>query len=52
MEYELITETPIEGMEETSYIRATDNDGQVLIIPIDPGNRDYQAYLAEIEVSK
>lgn len=49
MNYELITETPIEGMEETTYVLRTDEEGQVAVIPVDPGNRDYQSYLASLE---
>jgi hypothetical protein len=40
MNYELI-ET-----EGNSVIKATSSDGKISWIPIDPGNSDYQAYLA------
>lgn len=49
MNYELVTETPLEGMAETAYVRAVSLDGEISIIPLDPGNRDYQAYLQWLE---
>lgn len=49
MKYELITETPLGGMKETSYVLRTDSDGQVFVIPVDPGNRDYRNYLESLE---
>lgn len=49
MEYELVIETPMEGMAETSYVRRIGEDGLVSIIPVDPANKDYQAYLETLE---
>lgn len=49
MKYELVTETPIEGMAETTYVKLVDDNGIISIIPIDENNRDYQNYLAWLE---
>jgi len=31
------------------YVIKTDNDGKVWVVPNDPANSDYQAYLASLE---
>jgi hypothetical protein len=33
---------------ENNTIKATDNDGAISFIPLDPANSDYQAYLATL----
>ena len=33
----------------TSYIERTNEDGSISIIPLDPANSDYQAYLKHLE---
>ena len=35
--------------EDSQCIQRTDVDGKVYIIPTDPANSDYQAYLASLE---
>ena len=34
-------------IQENGYIKKTAEDGSILIIPTDPANSDYQAYLAD-----
>ena len=41
MEYEIV-----ESLGE-EFIRAVKDDGNILLIPIDEGNADYQQYLAD-----
>jgi hypothetical protein len=41
-------EYQIEGML-SPVIKATDEDGKVIYIPIDLANSDYQAYLASLD---
>lgn len=48
MKYEILTTNDLSGNEITNII-ATQNDGVVLIIPTDPNNSDYQAYLKSLE---
>ena len=36
------------SMGET-FVQRTDEDGKIWSIPNDPGNSDYQAYLASLE---
>lgn len=51
--YEEIIEKP-DGMQETIFIRYTDDNGVIFNIPIDEANADYQRYLkwkAEQEVN-
>lgn len=45
MNYELIEEKSIDGMGDNSFVRKTDEQNITHIIPIDPANSDYQAYL-------
>lgn len=35
--------------DRSSFVRRTDNDGKVWIIPLDEGNSDYQRYLRWLE---
>lgn len=35
--------------EFNDFIRRTDADGSIWVIPIDPANSDYQVYLASLE---
>jgi hypothetical protein len=44
MKYEVQTSTDLFGKEHTIII-ATDENGEVLLIPADPANSDYQRYL-------
>jgi hypothetical protein len=44
MNYEII-----EDLLGIKYIKATDNNKVISIIPTDPVNSDYQAYLASLE---
>jgi hypothetical protein len=46
MDYELIEN------QFGSTVKATDNDGKVFWIPIDPANADYQEFLAQLEAEK
>jgi hypothetical protein len=46
MKYEVIEN------EFQKFIKKTEPDGKVWLIPFDPANSDYQAYLAELEKEK
>jgi len=46
MEYTYSIPTNANGEPSTTMICRTDADGLVWSIPTDPGNSDYQAYLA------
>jgi hypothetical protein len=44
----MITYTVIENPDRPSFIQADLGDGFFLLIPTDPANSDYQAYLATL----
>ena len=47
MNYELIKGDP--ATNGCDYIKKTEEDGKIWIIPIEPANSDYQAYLKSLE---
>jgi ethanolamine utilization protein EutQ (cupin superfamily) len=51
MEYTLV-ENILEGELVLTNIKAVNEAGDVLFIPIDEGNVDYQAYLASLKEKK
>jgi hypothetical protein len=42
--YKLVTE--VSTGQEYTFVKRTEEDGSVFLIPTDPANTDYQAYLA------
>jgi hypothetical protein len=49
MIYEILTVGKNQTQDGVEIIKRTDEDGQVLWIPIDTSNSDYQAYLAQLD---
>jgi hypothetical protein len=45
--YELISEV-LEPIYKDAMVKATDENGKVYWIPLEPANSDYQAYLASL----
>jgi hypothetical protein len=46
--YEMISKERPDGIT-TECVKATLEDGSVLIIPLDPANSDYAAYLEQLD---
>jgi hypothetical protein len=44
--------TLVESEYGTSFIRREGSDGITSIIPVEPGNSDYQDYLAQLDESE
>jgi hypothetical protein len=49
MIYEILTVGKNQTQDGVEIIKKTDEDGQVLWIPMDPAHSDYQAYLAQLD---
>jgi hypothetical protein len=49
MIYEVVIVGKSQTQDGQEVLKKTDKNGEVLWIPMDPDNTDYQAYLAQLE---